>query len=34
MILYCKDSLCCIENNNIELINKLVILNLEYWIDG
>jgi len=22
MILYCKDSLGCIDNNNIELINK------------
>jgi hypothetical protein len=23
MILYCKDSLGCIDNNNIELINKV-----------
>ena len=28
MILYCKDSLGCIDNNNIELINKLTYLEL------
>ena len=26
MILYCKDSLGCIDNNNIELINNIVLL--------
>ena len=25
MILYCKDSLGCIDNNNIELINNMVL---------
>jgi hypothetical protein len=32
MILYCKDSLGCIDNNNIELINNYLLLRDDFHI--
>ena len=32
MILYCKDSLGCIDNNNIELINNYLLLRDDFRI--